>query len=273
VRRSSLRAAGVGLAALATAAPGAKAASLDVGACGGGASANNNSWSLLSDESGLLEGVNCGSSTGSGSLLAHDKLTTPGGVSSGSIVVWRFSAPPGTTVTHLDGVFTVRKFLSDRYTPFVQTPQAVLLTCVIVAGDRCSAASPVGGWSVSATSIELGVRCDAVAGGTCDIGPTFHLAETTASAIRVTLDDPSAPTIATPVSGGLWSDVPVGTSGAVTFGATDNTGIAQARMYVDGRMVTAGSQPCDYSFAVPCANHPAMTLSTAGWRRARTRCG
>ena len=88
--------------------------------------------------------------------------------------------------------------------------------------------------------------------------PLVHHAWAALYASTVTISDPIPPTLGTS-SGTLLSAPPPAFHNAtdsVTLPATDNVGIKQTTVYVDGQVVSAVVRPCDYTFVVPCSNEP-----------------
>jgi hypothetical protein len=85
----------------------------------------------------------------------------------------------------------------------------------------------------------------------------------------VTLSDPSAPTITEP-SGALWHSAAFhrGTETA-SFGGTDNTGILEADVVVDGLQRTIDRGSCDFSRPIPCPATAAPTPHTLDTRTLR----
>jgi hypothetical protein len=224
----------------------------------------NNSWAQVpsTPPDGLGAFVSCppqGSLQHNG-IVAEDHI--PGSPVAGTAeVFWRFTAAPGTTITHVD----VDRFLgkqSDQWRPYGRADGAVFDTCDIAAGQGdCQNVGAASFAINNASTIDYGVRCEAI--NACGTGVSLHDVWMSLYSADVTLTDPSTPTISGP-SGPLWSSgYHRGGRESASFGGTDNTGISEASWFVDGRLQTQDRGACDYTRPVACTNMPADTPHTA----------
>ena len=240
----------------------AHAGSYDVRACDDTVAAGaNNSWTLLNDDPATLgASETCNAYAWPPRLRVFDRIPGPPDVPAGKSIRWRFAAPLGATITALNGDFSLSRQLADSYSPFLRTAEGTLLLACPGPGS-CTAGHSVqeGPWSLSTSSLELGVRCDGAT--VCTTGYGQHRVEASASYVTVTLSESEAPSL-TPPTGALWAGGYVPRSGSVTFGATDDvSGIRKARLYVDGALAATATQSCDFTLARPCADRPEMTLT------------
>ena len=238
----------------------AQAGSYDVVACDPFAGNVNRSWTLLNDNPNALAATDCSPGAGASKELgAFDKIPGPPYPTPGQGVRWRFAAPAGTTITRLNGAIRVERNLGEDWSAAVRRGDGtVLLACELYYG-QCGAGAPAGGWALSTSAVELGVRCDAPS-GSCGVGSSLHTAAVYAREIKVTLSESTVPALGQP-AGSLWADGYLPRTGSVTVGATDATGIREARLYVDDRLVARAPQACDFTRPVPCTDQPSMTLT------------
>jgi hypothetical protein len=193
-------------------------------------------------------------------IVARDHIPAPPDAAPGAEVFWRFSAPAGTTITHLDLDRFLGKSGDQHWRPYGRADGAIFDTCDIVPGqDDCQKIGTASFGINNASTIDYGVRCDAPSGG-CINGFSLHEVWMSLHSTDVTLSDPSAPTMSGP-SGPLWAGgYHQGRKESASFGGTDNTGISVAAWFVDGLQQTMDRNGCDYSYALPCDNMPADTV-------------
>jgi hypothetical protein len=225
----------------------------------------NNSWTQIpaTPPTGLEAFESCprqGSLQHNG-LVAEDRIPGPPDPVPGAEVFWRFGAPAGTTITHLDVDRFLGKSGDQSWRPYGRADGVIFDTCDIPSGqDDCQNIStvPTSFTINNASTIDYGVRCDAPSGG-CITGASLHSVWVSLYSVTVTVSDPSAPTMSGP-SGPLWAGgFQQGRQSSASFGGSDNTGISEAAWFVDGRQYTSDRNGCDYSRALPCPNMPADT--------------
>src|SRR4051794_13636613 len=101
----------------------ARAGSYDVTACGDMSAPTNNSWDAYNNAEGpgqLEAGNRCSSADEYGGLFARDAMTCGGGCSAvpgAAAAGWRFTAPPGTTITGLSYSRWYFKMDDDDWSP------------------------------------------------------------------------------------------------------------------------------------------------------------
>lgn len=112
-------------------------------------------------------------------------------------------------------------------------------------------------------SLFFGVICDIIRDPTlteCGSGGTIHTVQAYMYSAAVTLTENSAPTVAN-VAGPLWGAGPVSGTVAVTFSASDNTGIReQAVQDSSGKTIVSLRHGCDSTLIVPCPQQPSAKL-------------
>jgi hypothetical protein len=110
------------------------------------------------------------------------------------------------------------------------------------------------------------VTCSATS-GVCTTGSSLHRVWAALYASTVTISDPVPPSLSAPT--GTIPASPAGAfhnaSDSISFSASDNVGIRQTTVYVDGQPQSTISNPCDYTFVVPCLQQPGVT-HTIDWR-------
>jgi Bacterial Ig-like domain len=241
--------------------PAAQAGTYDVLACDAAPGAVNNSWTYETNDSSHIAGsTSCPSSSDYSGLLADTILGLSSGSPAGAYGQWIVHAPAGTTITRI----RLRRFLymdgGSGWTLYGRTADGVTIsgeTCTVQPGfDDCQVggyASPTLDRTVNTTSIAYGFVCTTT-GVQCVTGATIHAAAAAIYSARVTINDPTAPTITTP-SGSL-----VATSGyhqgteSVIFNGSDALGLSTRRVYVDGTQLAADAPACDFTQLVPCSN-------------------
>jgi hypothetical protein len=193
-------------------------------------------------------------------IAVEDHIPGPPDTPGGSDLFWRFTAPAGTTITHLDLDRFLGKEGQQDWRPYGRADGAIFDTCDIASGQNdCQnigdASFPIN----NATSLDYGVRCDAPT--VCGVGSNTvdHRVWVSLYSVDVTLNDPSAPTMTAP-AGPLWSATYTqGRKETSSWGGSDNTGISEAAWLVDGQQETRDTGACDYSQPVPCPNMAADT--------------
>ena len=241
-----------------------------------------------------------GRSDQEGGLSTTDALGLSSGAPPGTSAGWTFTAAAGTTVTGI----TYERYIGhesdpDNYwTPALRANGAIVPgeTCLdsVQNGETCFVGGPPGEGGepgtltgLSAQELSLGIVCRAPTGEECVTGATLHAAWATMYGARVTLSDPTPPTLNTP-SGALWGPGEAdgfhkGTE-SVTVAAQDvGGGVASIVLAVDGHPVETYNASCNFTFAQPCpvvhrsadlgaADHRAFRRYTHAHAR-RHRCG
>jgi len=102
-------------------------------------------------------------------------------------------------------------------------------------------------YPVNAPRVRFEARCGAGACGRSTLNAVY------AKNVRVRVRDDSAPVIAD-VRGGLWSETWLRGANELTFDASDNVGIRETSVKVDGRTVSYKGKTCDPTQRAPCPN-------------------
>lgn len=225
----------------------------------------NNAWTLENTHPEVIATgalATCPPSGGLSGLWASDDLAHPGDAPDGARAEYAFDAPPGTSI----GAWRYNRWLGKQITNSwdiyaKQTGPAgetVLDSCRVPGdGDPCERGAPGGvpagdaaAFGLTASRLSVGFRC-AAGGFLCDTGSTIHLVWAALYSSRVTLVDPSPPALSQ-ATGSLAGDGTVRGTASLAFGASDDTGIAELRVLVNGDTRAAAVRACDYTFPVPC---------------------
>lgn len=167
---------------------------------------------------------------------------------------WTFTAPPGTSVTGAD-ISGRTEWIGwgwgwqiDDTAGYADTTCFPALPCGWLPGAAGYQAWGLYRWhprGLDARTLRLSSYC---AAANCPGG----MVRSSWQDLYFTLEDRVAPVVTTsgPAAAGGW----VGGVAALAFAASDNTGIARARVTVDGRVRADNSYACDYGYAVPCGD-------------------
>jgi hypothetical protein len=237
----------------------ASAGTYDVVACSGGP---DNSWAPAADPgmaaydscpnnpSNMISGMIARASVGSGSV----------GYLRGAYQV--FTAPPGASLAQMS--FTAAPYRWETH----WTAGIVAYDWDFNRGDLpwgCYAGQPgcgivppsfSGPYTIGLgghAQVRIEARCGNGSG--CTLASTGRYPYTRATIalanVTVRVQDFTHPAVQM-TGGGFLSGGWLRGVQAVRFDATDNVGIRETRVSVDGAQVTSGGKPCDYSLRVPC---------------------
>jgi len=261
-------AAALAVAALAAMASPSLAGTYQVTSCNASPDhATNNAWVAGATPATISLSQTCPPSGSRSGLLAQDVLLA-GDTPNGQSGLWTFTAPVGTTITAIAYDRWTGLHNGDGWNPRLRLSDGTEFdSCTIAFGDSdCSVGSAPAGsggqisrTGLSATSLTWGLAC--AAPGQCPGGGTLHAAWAALYGSTVTITDNVSPTMGA-ASGALTS-----TSGyrrgsvSGTLSATDATGIKQTSVVVDGTAYDATGRACDFTFAVPCSNLTAATVT------------
>jgi hypothetical protein len=263
-------AAGVALATALGCSASASAGEYEVISCAA-AGGTNHAWQgFNADPAALDAGDGCSTVLGGpdDGLFAVDRIPGPPNASAGREAGWRVAAPTGTRISRLTAHYYLGQRSSGEWLPFVRTAEGIVLdTCVPTGGEttceRGSSAydplAPVGVYSVDTAAVEAGVRCG-TSSGACVNGASLHAAWTALYATRLQITDPTLPALSTP-GGALWSDGYHRGIETATLAASDNTGIRDTKLLIDGMSRSVASRGCDFTLVVPCSAEPGATLA------------
>ena len=232
----------------------ALAGTYDVLACDAAGGANN-SWIATVTSPLVAAYPACPSSGLDGNgLVARNVIDTSGGiVDQGATAQYAFWAPPGTAIV---GLFAAYRFyhawptweaaLSDGHT--------VIRGCAAGAG-ACDVRSngewiPLAGQGV----IYFDVFCAydwCPVGSTGDAAHHYEYAIANLYSATVRLEDNSPPSLESP-SGGLWGSGWLSGNQDFAFYSSDNAGVRETRVLIDGTVVARSTKGCDFSLTIPC---------------------
>jgi hypothetical protein len=168
----------------------------------------NNSWTQIpaTPPTELEAFVSCppqGSLQHNG-IVAEDHIPGPPNAPPGAEVFWRFSAPAGTTITHVDVDRFLGKVGDQSWRPYGRADGAIFDTCDIASGQNDCQNTGRASFAINnASTMDYGVRCDAPSGA-CVNGYSLHAAWVSLYSAGVTVSDPSSPALSGP-DGPLWS--------------------------------------------------------------------
>jgi hypothetical protein len=272
------------LAMLACYLPASAAATIgsyEVSACNYAPEAVNNSWTWATTDPSqpdhYAEHTNCpdrlggngGTTDQEGGLSTTDALGLPSGAPPGTSAGWTFTAPTGTTITGI----TYERYIGHESDPDNYWSPALRADGKIVPGETClnsvqngescfiggppgEGGQPGSVTGLSAHQLSVGITCQAPTGEECITGAKLHAAWAAMYGAKVTVSDPTPPTLGAP-SGSLWE--PGANGGAhtgtqsVTVSAQDvGAGVQSIVLAADGQPVANYNAPCNFTFPQPC---------------------
>ena len=257
------------------------AGSYQVSSCNYAPEDANNSWKWATNDpaqpSHYAEHEDCpyrlggdsGKADQEGGLSTTDALGLSSGAAPGTSAGWTFAAPTGTTITGI----SYERYIGHQFDGFNDWSPALRAdgsivpgeTCLdtVENGETCSVGGPPGEegepamvTGLAAHELTLGIVCQAPSGDECVTGATEHKAWAAMYGAKVTLSDPTPPTLGTP-SGPLWEPGQAGGfhkgSESISVSASDiGGGVASIVLSADGRQVASYTGPCNFTFAQPC---------------------
>jgi hypothetical protein len=255
--------------------------SYEVSACNYAPEAVNNSWSWSETDpaqpSHYAEHANCpyrlggtgGTSDQEGGLSTTDALGLSSGATPGTSAGWTFTAPAGTTISALNYERYIGHMIDpDNYwSPSLRVDGDIVSseTCLdsVHNSETCFVGGPPGQGGepgiitgLSAHQLTLGVLCQAPAEQECITGATEHKTWAAMYGAKVTVNDPTPPTLGAP-SGALWGPGEAGGyhkgTESVNVSAQDiGGGVQSITLATDGQPLETYNAPCDFTFAKPC---------------------
>lgn len=265
--------------------------SYEVSACDYAPEAVNNSWTWATTDPSqpdhYTEHANCpdrlggngGSTDQEGGLSTTDALGLTSGAPPGTSASWTFTAPAGTTITGID----YERYIGHTIDPDNYWSPALRADGVIVPGETCldsvqnSETCFIGGppgeggqpghvAGLSAHQLSLSIVCQAPTGEECVTGATEHKVWAAMYGARVTLSDPTPPTLNAP-SGSLWgpgeaSGIHKGTESVTTSAQDVGGGVQNITLAADGQPVETYNASCNFTFAQPCPSSTGVQTLT-----------
>jgi hypothetical protein len=246
----------------------ASAGSYQVRACNA-AGAQQNSWRAETNHGGMTAYSACADGTGNGGMVARHAIQPPGWTVPGfSYAAQIFDAPAGTSIIALDASLQAWEGPgADHFNVGLYNANSTPVgpgVCSITGGCTIDFSSTVGHWALAPTSqLRFQVIC---AASSCETNPDRGSIHVYYAA--VTLDNYSAPSL-TNGQGNLWtSNSWLSGVQSGSFNATDDVGIKNAIIDVDGSssngLGTNLGHSCDYTQRIPCPNGGAgVSFNTA----------
>jgi hypothetical protein len=218
----------------------------------------NNSWTGIPSTS---KGVVAYSACPSGGnprrgLVAHNVIArrgTPSGVDRGTLAGLEFAAPPGTAIV---GIRTGYHFYraNPSWRAGLWNGRKLIKGCGPGSGMCERSATDEYIPTPRSALLYVGVTC---AAPSCPNARTGDKARGSLQAVAslysatVLLKDDTTPTIDS-IGGSLWSDGWHSGTQAVSFSASDNSGISQTQVAADGRVLARVTKTCDLTRPTPC---------------------
>lgn len=219
----------------------------------------NNSWAVLPSSSrGVVAYTACpsGGSRRRG-LAAHNVIGgrhgRPTSVKRGTHAGLIFTAPAGTTIVGIRAGYYLYRH-DPRWRAGIWNGLRLVRGCGRghAGCDRAAADRYIP--IPHASSVAVAVVCAASSCPTTSSGDrTRGGVQVSASlySATVSLADDSQPTLAD-AGGPLWTDGWHSGAQAVGFNASDNSGVSDARVVADDRVLDDKANPCDFTRSVPC---------------------
>jgi hypothetical protein len=243
----------------------ARAGTFEVSACDAAPGLANNSWRPEVTHGGMLTYLACpaGDNARFGLGARHQEQPSGYTVPSGAAARWWFDAPPGTAVVGIRANALFEQFhhgwqvgLSNGSQLLEGCPSTGTSTGGVCVGSMFAADyRPVPPSRVLYTEVFCAI-------GPCPAGGAGKFwARGSLTYAVVTVADDIPPTLGN-VGGDLWTDRWVAGTRQLNFDASDNTGIKQVRVLLDGLERAGASRGCDGT-AKTCPDWPGAVLSIA----------
>jgi hypothetical protein len=265
--------------------------------CGETGVANGWTNSLNTNDGAIAMGVDCPPSRRppgypesfqQAGIWLSDRLGNAGGALGavpGDRAEVTFSTAVGTSITRLRYWRAVHKAADpgDHWQPYIALDARgdVIDTCLVGSDSTCYAggddwfsddatATPRAAYrdlnGLSSTSMIVGLYCIRNEDDVCGSGNSLTRIDVEIFSAFLTISDPAAPILGTPVGEGWTATGWVGGDLALALASMDNTGIAATKVYVDGSLVRTLQRQCSYDRPRPCSDEPvgAVGLPTAG---------
>ncbi len=245
-RNLRLLAATVVAVCAATLASASPAAAFPVTACRDAPGSANNSWVDSKSSATILTTFNnCGGTGTYAGLGVYENFGGPPHGANGDYAWWTFTAPGGTTITKVAYNRLLHAYADPDWKPELRTGTgtsgAVLESCTFSGSEDECFRGDVGGtqrasFDVSTSALTFGGRCapDGTNGTDCGRGFSLHSLEAVLYGATVNVRDDQNPTINGTPTTTLPSRWAKPSSGSITVDASDNTGIRERRVVVDG---------------------------------------
>src|SRR3954451_16361628 len=225
----------------------ARAGVYEVRACDA-ADGVNNSWAARTNADWMTAYTQCptGGDQNAGIVARSTMPAQASGTSQGVVAQMIFTAPPGAAVVGLRASYRFSR-TDASWEAALSNGQQVLRGCAAGGASACGIAQSEDFGIPASSVIYIDSFC---AFGSCPFGAGAGASARLYSAI-VRVSDDSAPGVGSP-SGSLWSEGWKRGSQDVAFDASDNVGIRETNVYLDGQPVRQAAKPCDYTQTTPC---------------------
>jgi Big-like domain-containing protein len=231
----------------------AQAGTYDVSSCTSSSSVNG--WSVYGSAS-FQEGIACpsnGDLVHRGFAVANAPNIGTIGSSGGGL---RFKAPAGTSLVGIGAGLRVQRMDSSYWLGLIGASGQLLFGYWANDGSAVPASSytPNAWFSLNHESdVHLEVGCSGLCDTSVTGSPGYRAWAQAFDPMTIRIEDTGAPTVS--VTGGslLGGSYATGTQ-AITYDASDASGIRVTRLYVDGTKVREDVRSCNFEQPVPCSN-------------------
>src|SRR2546423_345836 len=209
----------------------------------------NNSWVAHTNADWMAAYTQCptGGNQDAGLVARSTMPSQPTGTSQGVVAQMLFTAPAGASIVSLRASYRFSR-TDATWEAALSNGQQVLRGCPAGGANSCGIAVSDEDFGIPPSSV---IYIDAFcAFGSCPFGAGAGASARLYSAI-VRVSDDSPPSVGS-ASGSLWSDGWKRGSQDVSFDASDNVGIRETNVYLDGQAVRQMAKPCDYTQTAPC---------------------
>jgi hypothetical protein len=203
--------------------------------------------------------------TDTGALFGEDVIGSTTQVPDGDMAGWELDAPAGTTITRVS-FYASYSATADGWLAGLLVDGQPATYCAenLQHTDPCTVLNnqlPHVQSGLSASKIFFGAVCSQPGGGgTCTPNAiTSHAAQADLYSAQVTLSEAGGPNVQSE-GGPLWSTGPVWGTAALTFNATDPSGIQQVQLQTSRGGTRTVSESCDFTQAQPCPELPSGQL-------------
>jgi hypothetical protein len=247
----------------------AQAGFYDVVACDAAGGANNSWAPVVGNSLAVTAYTDCPTGgTASRGMIARNVVAANSSASGNVVAQMKFLAAPGTTIVGLNAAYD---FYRDdpQWEAVLSTGATFLRGCPMGGPPGCTISNP-GEWiDVPGGSQVLYIDAYCASSG-CPLAGSdpahgYVSARSRLASASVRLQDDSPPAISS-VTGPLWTDGWKNGSPALVADISDNAGIRQTALLVDGKVAIANNHTCDPTVVVPCPNSAdSLSFLTAGW--------